>query len=236
VSGGKCSNCGLVAFAGETACRRCGGGIAVAFAPPAFAALPPRAPASSSNATVKIVFAVLAIVALIGVIVAVGARSGGLFYSPEWRTVTGDGYTVSMPKDPKPSTTSESTAQGMVVIKLLSADFLFSGGFATGSLPLPGTERGLRYETPTVLDAMARGGAERAKITVQRRTEITLDGISGLEVEGELSEPKGWPATMRIYFVPPNRAYMTLVVGPRNGPVYADRERFFDSFRIVGDR
>lgn len=150
--------------------------------------------------------------------------------SSSWQTVTGEGFTISMPGTPGHDKDTVPSAAGPLPIHLYTLSEGYEG-FITGYTEYP--DYIFTSANPEDLMDSAQNGAisnVQGEVTSQR--SITLDGNPGREIVGT-SPSKNIAFTVRIYLVRP-RMYMLLYTQyGKEKTISASGERFLDSLQLT---
>jgi hypothetical protein len=148
-------------------------------------------------------------------------------HSQDWKTYTyaADGFSVSLPSDPKADKESVDTDGGPVELRsYLATDgdvALYVGLCDYGP-------KAAQANSDDVLQGAKKGALNNAKATLVSEKPITLGANHGLEFEATSSSGH---ISARIYMVG-GILYQMIVVVPPNGS-YANRTRFLDSFHLI---
>ena len=202
-----------------------------------------RRPArASSNA--PLIFLLILLFGGISFVYRQNLRGAAVAKEPAWREYKSapDWFAVQMPGETAVKETKINVPKmGPVPGKMMSAELGANGECMVGYFDYGRYLGELSSEdfaehAQEMLDAGADNVVAGEKFTTLSRKSITLDGYQGLELEGRPpGEVRGRGPlyhTFRIYLVPP-RLYYLSVVGPVTGPLYKEKEKFLDSFRLL---
>ncbi|HJU55427.1 MAG TPA: hypothetical protein VJ715_12675 [Pyrinomonadaceae bacterium] len=157
-------------------------------------------------------------------------------YSPaptptgSWQTVSGEGFTVSMPGNPSHDEDTVPSAAGPLPLHLYTLSEGYEA-FISGYTEYPDylfdatTPDDLMDSVPTSIVSNLQG-----EITSQR--PVTIDGNPGREIVGN-SPSKNLGFTVRIYIVRPKMYMMLYTQYGKDKPVTAAGERFLESFQLT---
>lgn len=150
--------------------------------------------------------------------------------SGSWQTVSGDGFTISMPGNPDHNESTAPSAAGPLPIHLYTVSEGYEG-FIAGYTEFP------EYliensNAEQMLDSMQEGAISNIQGEVTSQRSITLDGYPGKEVVGS-SPTKNIAFTLRIYLVKP-KLYMVLYTQYGKDKTISEAgTKFIDSFQLT---
>jgi hypothetical protein len=193
----------------------------------------PAAKKGSAMLWIALVLGVLFFAIPIGYLVFRGSLAA-MMYKPDWQDFSpaGGGFTIQMPKPPTETVKPQETAAGTAMLHYFWADYGTVGGFGAAYITFPDSIE-KKALADQFLEAMAKGAIEKSKTRLVSKDSIMLGQYHGLELVSELEDQQDMILVTRIYWVPPNKAYMIILGGTRSGPINADRVKFFDSFRLT---
>ena len=150
--------------------------------------------------------------------------------SGSWQTVSGDGFTISMPGSPDHNESTAPSAAGPLPIHLYTLSEGYEG-YMAGYTEFP--EYLVNASNPEqMLDSMQEGAISNVQGEVTSQRSITLDGNPGKEVIGT-SPSKNIGFTLRLYLVKP-KLYMVLYTQyDKDKPASESGKRFLDSFELT---
>lgn len=252
----RCSNCGFLNFASDSACKRCkesfeetpseedwqgqvGYEMAAQWPQPAYqpayfhtpvAALPTRSENSGANALLWVLLCgAIAIATGIGFLWKFNKPASDNYTWQEYKAPD-NSFTVSMPT--KPVETAQSLPNNSQM-HMLTGNMKKDGfyGIAYGDYPMDAS----KVPVSLLLDSAAQGAASNSGAKITGKKSITLNGYPGLELDMEVPPskvPGGGRVACRIIWVAP-RIYIVAVGGPESSDVYGTRAKFLDSFKLT---
>jgi hypothetical protein len=154
----------------------------------------------------------------------------------EWKEFTSkEGrFAVSFPSNPKEKNVSQPTPFGNFDIHVIGVDLpANAGGFMVTYFDLPEALAKQQGPNDQFINSFAQGFKATAPAGAKMAREVkkvTVNGMSGHEFAVEV--PGKTTAHSRVFQVR-NRLYQLLVVGPKGQITEADRQRFFESFKLM---
>jgi hypothetical protein len=150
--------------------------------------------------------------------------------SGSWQTVSGEGFTISMPGSPAHTDSTVPSAVGPLPIHLytLSEGYeIFSAGYTEFPEALVSNS-----DAEQMLDTMQQGSVTNMQGEVTSQRSITLDGYPGKEVVGN-SPSKNLGFTFRFYMVKPKLYMLIYTQYGKDKPASESGTRFLDSFELT---
>lgn len=247
----KCEGCGLVSFANEPSCKRCGAAL-MGELPPLQGGYGGVAQTVRTNDAPKRSMGV----GLLGFLVAIALTAVVAFVvsgrvgkaKPSWRDFTApDGrFTASFPAYPEeqvfePGKNGMGTdARGYI------AEVPGVGGTLVlyydltrildkvGSVTKPQREKVMQKLDASLKDEVKKN----LSCTITEQHWVPGPDVDGIEAEGTVDKsPKnksvlpGGKMALRVFWAPPDRIYIVFVYGTEAGEIYQARENVFDSVK-----
>lgn len=150
--------------------------------------------------------------------------------SSSWETVSGDGFSVSMPGKAEKDESTIPSAAGPLPLRMYTFTEGYEG-FITGYTEYPDY---IFTATPPedLLNGAQQGAISNVQGEVTSQRQITINGHTGREIIG-ISPSKNIGFAARVYLVRP-RMYMLLYTQyDKSKPISADGKRFLDSFQLT---
>jgi hypothetical protein len=248
----KCTGCGLVVFGDEASCRRCGmtlDGPAARHAsgsayPVGLRSSPPPGPAPAPRRSLSLGVGGLVVLLVIGGGVAFFFRGRATAHWQEFTPPDGR-FTATLPAYPTERVEVKDDAGIATHAFVADVGELGAAGVSyydltplidkVGSVTAPQREKVMFAIDADLKDSMKK----KLGATVTRQEWAILQNSEGIIAEGSLDPDAGTALAKRdaklavqIFWAPPDRIYVVTVLGPETGPIYAERERVFQSVRI----
>ncbi|HEY0377024.1 MAG TPA: hypothetical protein VGC87_08710 [Pyrinomonadaceae bacterium] len=150
--------------------------------------------------------------------------------SASWQTVSGDGFTVSMPGNPSHDEDTVASAAGPLPIHLYTLSEGYEG-FITGYTAYPDYIFDAA-KSDDLIDSAQNGAISNVEGEVTSQRPVTLDGNPGREVVGT-SPSKNIAFTVRIYLVKPRMYMMLYTQYGKDKSITESGEKFLDSLQLT---
>jgi hypothetical protein len=150
--------------------------------------------------------------------------------SSSWETISGDGFSISMPGTPAKNDDTIPSAAGPLPLRMYTLSKGFEG-FISGYTEYPDIVF-TSAEPETLLDGAQQGAISNVKGEVTSQRSITLNGNPGREIVGT-SPAQNVGFTARVYLAKPRMYMLVYTQYDKTKPISADGKRFLDSFQIT---
>ena len=150
--------------------------------------------------------------------------------SGSWQTVSGDGFTISMPGTPSHDDDTVASAAGPLPIHLYTLSEGYEG-YVAGYTEYPDFIFN-SAKPEELMDSAASGAISNIQGEITNQRSITLDGNPGREITGT-SPSKNIAFTVRIYLVKPRMYMMLYTQYGKDKMITASGEQFLDSLKLT---
>ena len=205
--------------------------------PPAF--MPPYAQQQHKRSPAPWIIGGVLILAIgIGLAVFLSSRNSGTSTSgttstsssSSWETISGDGFSISMPGTPAKNDDTIPSAAGPLPLRMYTLSKGFEG-FISGYTEYPDIVF-TSAQPEALLDGAQQGAISNVKGEVTSQRSITLNGNPGREIVGTSPE-QNVGFTARVYLAKPRMYMLVYTQYDKSKPISADGKRFLDSFQIT---
>jgi len=150
--------------------------------------------------------------------------------SSTWETVSGDGFTISMPGTPAKNDDTIPSAAGPLPLRMYTLSKGFEG-FITGYTEYPDVVF-TSAEPEALLDGAQQGAISNVNGEVTSQRPITVAGNPGREIVGT-SPSQNIGFTARVILAKPRMYMLVYTQYDKSKPISADGKRFLESFQIT---
>ncbi|MDT4955184.1 MAG: hypothetical protein QOJ02_3322 [Acidobacteriota bacterium] len=150
-----------------------------------------------------------------------------------WQTVTGDGFTISMPGTPAKSEQTEPSLAGPITVHLYTVTHGYEG-YMAGNTRYPDSVFA-SGNSNDIMDGARNGAISGINGEVTSEHSITMAGYSGREITGK-SPSKNLGFTIRMFVVKPQMYLMLYTQYDKDKPMSEDGRKYLDSFQITSQQ
>jgi hypothetical protein len=150
--------------------------------------------------------------------------------SSSWETISGDGFTLTMPGTPSKNDDTIPSAAGPLPLRMYTLSKGFEG-YITGYTEYPDIVF-TSTEPEKLLDGAQQGAISNVKGEVTSQRSITLNGHPGREIVGT-SPAQNIGFTARVILAKPRMYMLVYTQYDKDKPISEDGKRFLDSFEIT---
>lgn len=150
--------------------------------------------------------------------------------SSSWETISGDGFSLSMPETPSKDDSTIPSAAGPLPLRMYTLTKGFEG-YIAGYTEYPDIVF-TSTEPEQLLDGAQQGAISNIKGEVTSQRPITINGHPGREIVGT-SPAQNVGFTARVYLAKPRMYMLVYTQYDKSKPISGDGKRFLESFQIT---